>query len=324
MSRNSLVLSASAGALLALETAIGGSAAMAAANLTIQTATIQSGRLVITGTAAAAGTVVKIYGTSFQSVANTQKQFVFNVIYRTPDCIVVLTSPTGALSVLIDRCAPGVVPRGAWASTVTYQRGDLVYYGGSTWFSRRTNINKVPGGQTSTLDWQIFAARGPTGPQGVAGATGPRGLQGAQGPRGFTGIQGPPGADGDDGPPGDDGPAGAAGASGIFAGATTVQHVCSDEDDFDYEDSYNDTLYCIAACPEDKAAVTGWSRNPFSQGYGSTVNPYFEEFGDYGPDFEHRYIVVESVDDEEAGTDDVTVAIMCLPSIDNPVPPNDT
>ena len=60
-----LALSASAAALLAVETAMGGSAAIAAANLTIQTATIQSGRLIITGTAAAAGTVVKIHGTAF-------------------------------------------------------------------------------------------------------------------------------------------------------------------------------------------------------------------------------------------------------------------
>jgi hypothetical protein len=317
----SLALSASAAALLAAETVMGGAAAIAAANLTIQTATIQSGRLIITGTAAAAGTVVKIHGTAFQSVANSQKQFAFNVIFRTPDCIVVLTSPTGALNVLVDRCAPGVVPRGAWVSTVTYQRGDLVYYGGSTWFSRRANINKVPNIPASSLDWQIFAARGATGPQGFAGATGPQGAPGAQGPRGFTGIQGPPGADGDDGPPGDDGPAGAPGASGIFAGATIVQHVCSDEDDFDYEDDYNDVLYCIAACPENKAAVTGWSRNPFDQESIGAVNPFFADYSDYGPDFESRYVVAESVSDEDAGTDDVTVAIMCLPNVDDPVGP---
>jgi hypothetical protein len=301
---------------------MGGSAAIAAANLTIQTATIQSGRLIITGTAAAVGTVVKIHGTAFQSVANSQKQFAFNVVFRTPDCIVVLTSPTGALNVLVDRCAPGVVPRGAWVSTVTYQRGDLVYYGGSTWFYLRANINKAPGGQTSTLDWQVFAARGATGPQGLAGATGPRGLQGLQGPRGFTGIQGLPGQDGDDGLPGDDGPPGAAGASGIFAGATIIQSVCTDEDSYDYEDTYNDVFYCIAACPENKAAVTGWSRNPLSEGGDPGVDdPFFEDGPFYGAAFQDRYLVVEGVDGESAGTDDVTVAIMCLPGVDNPVGP---
>jgi hypothetical protein len=319
----SLAAGASMTALLAVETAVGGSSAFAAANLTIQTATLQSGRLIITGTAASAGTVVKIFGTGFQAVANSQKQFAFNVVFRTPDCLVVLTSPTGALSVLVDRCAPGVVPRGAWVSTVQYQRGDLVYYNGSTWFSLRANSNKAPGGQTSSLDWQLFAARGPTGPQGLAGATGPQGLQGPQGPRGFTGVQGPAGQDGDDGPPGDDGPAGAAGASGIFAGATIVTKTCTDEDSYDYEDSYDDVFYCIAACPENKAAVTGWSRNPFSQGEDPGVgDPFFEDSPFvYGATFQDRYLVVEGVDGESAGTDDVTVAIMCLPNVDNPVPP---
>jgi len=315
----SLVVSAFAAVLLTFEVAAVGNAAFAAANLTIQTATLQSGRLVITGTAASAGTVVRINGTSFQSVANAQKQFAFNIIYRTPDCIVVLTTPTGALSVLIDRCAPGVVSRGPWISTVQYQRGDLVLRGGSTWLALRANVGKQPGAQTSSLDWQVFAARGPTGPQGFAGATG---LQGAQGPRGFTGIEGPPGEDGEDGPPGDDGPAGAPGASGIFAGATIVTKTCTDEESYDYVDTYNN-LYCIAACPTNKAAVTGWSRNPLSEGGSPEVeNPFFEDGTFYGVGFQNRYLVVEGISEGSVGLEEeLTVAIMCLPNVDNPVPP---
>jgi hypothetical protein len=313
MLRRSLALGASASALLALQTIPG----MAAANLAIQTATLQSGRLVITGTAAAAGTVVKIQGTSFESVANAQARFSFNVVFRTPDCIVVLTSPTGALTLLIDRCAPGVRSRGPWVDTVQYQRGDLVLFSGSTWRALRANIDKQPGGQTSNLDWQVFAARGPTGPQGLRGPVGPEGDQGDPGPKGDIGPQGPRGFKGDPGSDGDDGD------SGIFAGATIVQSVCTDEASYDYEDEYNDVFYCIAACPANKAAVTGWSRNPFSEGGAPEVeDPFFEDGTFYSSEFQNRYLVVESVDGEPAGTEDVTVAIMCL-DVANPVPPPD-
>jgi hypothetical protein len=318
----SRVASAFSALLFSLGMAAGGSEAIAAANLTIQTATIQSGRLIIAGTAAATGTVVKIDGTTFQAIANAQKQFAFNVAYRTPDCIIVLTSPTGALRVLIERCAPGVFSRGNWISTVQYQRGDLVSLGGWKWLALRANIGKQPGAQTSSLDWQLFASRGSAGPQGVAGPTGVQGVQGAQGVQGNQGVQGIPGPVGNPGSQGIPGSPGSPGNSGIFLGATIVTKTCTLEETYDYEDTYNDILYCIAACPVDKAAVTGWSENPFSEGGDpATRDPFFEDSDTFGEAFQNRFLVAEGASDEGAGVADVTVAIMCLPNVANPIPP---
>lgn len=286
----------------------------AAANLTIQTATLQSGRLLIAGTGPA-GTLVTILGTSFQSRANTSGVFRFDIVYRTPSCIIPLVSGADVLSVLIDRCAPGVVNRGAWAATPQYLAGDLVQHAGSTWFAVRANKNKQPGLAATIADWRVFAARGPVGP---TGPTGPRGLQGALGPRGLQGDDGPAGPPGDDGAPGPRGFTGAAGASGIFAGAVVRSKTCDSPDDFD-------GAYCVVACDEGDAAVTGWSDNPNSQGNARGVDPPDFAMSDnsYGGGFLGSFVVAEYVDDTETA-DPVTVAIMCLPNVDSPlVPPED-
>ena len=297
------------------------SPSLAATDLTIQTATLQSGRLTITGTAAAAGTVVKIHGTTFQSVANAQKQFSFDIAYRTPDCIIVLTTPTGALSVLVDRCAPGVLSRGNWISTVQYQRGDLVFLGGSTWLALRANVGKQPG--TSSADWLVFAARGPAGPQGVAGPPGLQGAQGTQGTQGNQGIQGIPGLQGNPGPQGNPGSPGSPGSSGFLAGAVIVQEPCSKDDEsftFDPWASHFGGVYaCVAACDQNDAAVTGWVRNPYNDdGRGEVVDPEFYEGGG-GSWFEVAATVSES-DYEYEASQEVIAAIMCLPDVANPVP----
>ena len=68
-----------------------------AANLTIETATLDAGRLKIAG-GAPPGTVIKIPGTTFQRTANAQGKFGFNIVYRTPNCIIVLASGPDRLS----------------------------------------------------------------------------------------------------------------------------------------------------------------------------------------------------------------------------------
>jgi hypothetical protein len=305
--------------MLAYQTALGPSAE-AAANLTIQTATLQSGRLVIVGTAQSAGTVVRIQGTSFQATANAQRQFSFNVVYRTPECIIPLASPTGVLSVLIDRCAPGLVMRGAWISTAKYLRGDLVLFDGSTWLARRANTGKEPGGSTSAGDWQVFAERGPTGPRGVAGATGPQGEQGPQGLRGPQGDEGPQGLKGNTGPEGPIGPQGAPGASGIFAGAVIEKKTCNTSETFDALpfEGYGDNYACVAACDVNDAAVTGWARNPYDYDLAEVVNPLFTDQGE-GEHFEVAVLVPSGDFDNELAPD-VIAAIMCLPDEPNPIP----
>jgi hypothetical protein len=73
----------------------------------------------------------------------------------------------------------GFGPLGAWGSTITYNKNDLVLYLGSTWRALRTSLGKTPGRNAS--DWQLFAAKGDKGSKGDKGATGARGPQGIPG-----------------------------------------------------------------------------------------------------------------------------------------------
>ncbi len=129
--------------------------------LTLSTAAITQGQLVIKGTAAAANVVVTLDGT-FQATADAQARFSFSLNYRTPDCRVTLKTNTGTLAVLIGQCGPGTVPRGAWSGTLQYRAGDLALHGGSTYRALRANVGKAP--HLNAADWQVFAAKGATGP----------------------------------------------------------------------------------------------------------------------------------------------------------------
>jgi len=149
-----------------------------AANLTIQTATLRAGRLLIVGKGPV-GTLVRIQGTLFENRADAQGAFRFNVVYRTPNCIIPLVSGADTLFVLVDSCAPGVLERGNWSGSVQYYSGDLVQRAGSTWYALRANKNKLPGAVGTSLDWSLFAARGPVGPRGPAGLPGDDGPPGA-------------------------------------------------------------------------------------------------------------------------------------------------
>jgi hypothetical protein len=151
--------------------------------LTIKVVTLAAGRLVITGSAAAAGVVVTIQGTRFAARANAQKLFSFNVLHRTPDCLVTLVTSTGSLRLTISDCGPQgpIGPAGP--------RG----------------LQGIKG---------LTGASGPAGPPGTAGIRGPIGPPGPAGVEGERGIAGPPGAAGATGPKGPAGPSGPAGPAG--------------------------------------------------------------------------------------------------------------
>ena len=75
--------------------------------------------------------------------------------------------------------------RGAWSSRTTYQGGDVVTRGGSSFVAKSPSRGRTP---TATgRYWGVLAAggaTGPAGPAGPAGATGPAGPAGATGPAG--------------------------------------------------------------------------------------------------------------------------------------------
>jgi len=176
--------------------------------LTISRSDIVAGRLRVDGLAAAPSVVVQIDGTAFQTTANAQRKFAFNLDFRTPDCRLTLRTPTGTLDVLIGSCGPqGLNPRGVWRGAPTYVPNDIVTLGGTTFRSLTTNRNQRPPNATH---WELFVARGQIGPVGAAGPAGPRGQIGATGPQGLAGPQGPQGPQG---------PAGAS-AGGVLMAAT--------------------------------------------------------------------------------------------------------
>lgn len=70
---------------------------------------------------------------------------------------------------------------GAWSSTTSYGRDDVVTRKGTAYVATASNLGATPPGSS----WATLAAQGPQGP---AGPTGPAGPEGQQGPAGVTNI----------------------------------------------------------------------------------------------------------------------------------------
>lgn len=112
--------------------------------------------------------------------------------------------------------------KGNYAAGVSYIKGDIVHYTGSSYICK-VNINTNTPENTSptnTAYWDLLALKGdqgstgPAGPQGSTGATGAQGSTGLTGPSGATGPTGPQGIQGPTGTTGPQGPAGNPGAQG--------------------------------------------------------------------------------------------------------------
>jgi len=130
-----------------------------AADLSISTAAISGGRLVIEGTAPKSGQVIKIDGRSNQTTADKTGAFAFDLAWTPPDCLVTLVAGGDTQDVLIADCAPVGATGAKGATGATGARG----------------VQGVPG------------ARGPAGPTGATGAAGAAGAAGATGAQGRAG-----------------------------------------------------------------------------------------------------------------------------------------
>jgi hypothetical protein len=200
-----------------------GDNAAEAADVTVTSAKVQAGKLLITGTTPTAGMKVRLDGqtaAAFTVTSNASKAFTFNIVYHPGDCIVALQKFTPPLTLgtptnaVVADCGPrGIVPRGLWSAATPYLTNDLVTAGGSSWRAKRNNTNKLPA--TISPDWEKFVAKGDTGSAGPGGPVGANGPPGAQG----QGIQGPQGNLGPVGPQGPEGQQGVQGTTGIV---TTV------------------------------------------------------------------------------------------------------
>lgn len=211
-----------------------------AAEISVTSAQIQAGKLVIKGTTDPGGMKVRLDGQTvpaFNVTSNTQtKVFTFSLVYHPGDCIVALQRVFGnsslgtATNALVGNCGPRALsPRGAWNASANYLINDLVTSLGSSWRAKRDNTNRPPA--TNLADWEKFVSKGDTGatgPAGATGATGASGPQGPAGPAGTPGQQGPPGLQGTQGqrgPAGADGRDGADGAQGLQGPSGVVQTV---------------------------------------------------------------------------------------------------
>lgn len=99
----------------------------------------------------------------------------------------------------------GINFTGAWSSVTTYQVGDVVVVGGTSYVAYVSNTNQTPPNGTY---WFVLAQMGSTGATGAAGTNGATGATGS----GATGATGPAGSAGSNGATGATGPAGATGS----------------------------------------------------------------------------------------------------------------
>ena len=218
-------------------------ASAAGPGITVTFANLAAGKLSITGTASQQGILVTIQGTSFTAMSNAQKQFVFNVVYRTPDCKLTLVTTTGTLPILVGNCGPtGVNPKGTWNATAAYVGDDLTLYLGTTYRALRANKGKRP--DLSAADWQVFAARG---------------------------APGAPGAKGDKGAPGD---------AGAFGGSVEREKVCRTPSD--YEVTAGPLAYtytCRTTCLTTEVALLGvtWRVDKVSGAVSAKTNSTISE-----------------------------------------------
>ncbi|MEJ8574086.1 hypothetical protein [Microbaculum marinum] len=190
-----------------------------AASLKLTVATIESGRLMVEGTAPEARQTVTL-DSKFSVRSDGGRSFAFSISnYHPEDCIVALKAGEISATAVVGNCGVrGVTPRGAWKKSASYDTDDLVSHNGSTFLALRPGKGKVPG--KDTRFWDKFVSRGAAGPAGPQGDPGPPGKAGPQGPAGAAGPAGPAG------PPGVAGPAGPQGPSGV------VQTVRIRESDF--------------------------------------------------------------------------------------------
>ena len=189
-----------------------------AAVVSVSKAAIEGGRLVIQGKTAFPGEVVTVDVTHGTATSNATKDFTFSLLYLPPTCVVNLTANTIVRPFVVSTCGPrGLNPAGAWTNTRAYNADDVVTLLGSSYRSRTGagNLNKSP--PVSGGFWEVLAAKGAAGPQGVTGATGPQGIAGIAGPQGIAGATGPIGPQGPIGFPGATGPAGPQGTTGIVS-----------------------------------------------------------------------------------------------------------
>lgn len=246
--------------LIAAVSALLMSASTAHAAITITTATVQAGALVVTGKSTT-GTAVLLDAQLPSAPINTaNRTFSLRLTnYLPTDCVgdLTLMGATDTLSVVIGNCsARGLNPRGDWSPATTYVKDDVVTYNGSSWralANATANVGKIPDAGNSTGFWEKFVSKGLDGAVGAIGPTGAQGDTGAQGPQGLAGATGP---QGETGPTGLQGPQGEPGTGGLFSTATINTKTCSSIADLTPLPQAGSYM-CEASCPDGSIGISG-------------------------------------------------------------------
>ncbi len=148
----------------------------ASAAITVTTAEITGGKLVVEGTRTGGAATIRL-DDQFNDGVNGAGAFAFSLDYLPPDCIVDLKEIGGlnaTATAVIGNCGPkGLNAKGGWKNTTNYVANDVVAFGGSSFRAKRANLNVTPG--TSGADWEVLAKKGAPG---IQGATGPQGEPG--------------------------------------------------------------------------------------------------------------------------------------------------
>ena len=178
----------------------------AAQQITVTTATVEAGRLVVEGTTPQPNQKITL-DDAFSAKSKGSRAFRFSLdAYLPPSCIVSLAAGALTTTAVVANCGPrGLTARGPWNAEDDYVADDLVTFGGSSWRAKRGNTGKTP---AVGKDWELFARAGDAGPKGATGPQGPTGPEGDAGPQGEIGPQGPEGPQGATGAQGPTGPQG--------------------------------------------------------------------------------------------------------------------
>jgi len=191
---------------------LAGPASAASPIESLSKATIEAGRLVITGTTTGPNMTVTLDDGVAKTKSDARGYFSFRLAYLPEDCAVDLAVGKTSETAIVANCGPkGVRPQGAWNRKTSYAANDVVTHDGASWRAKTDNRKKRP--DRTPKVWEEFAAKGDAGP---AGAKGDAGAAGPQGP------QGPAGADGAKGDTGDTGPQGPAGPNTVADGSAAA------------------------------------------------------------------------------------------------------
>ncbi|MDD3815134.1 MAG: hypothetical protein PHZ02_10870 [Desulfocapsaceae bacterium] len=96
-----------------------------------------------------------------------------------------------------------VLWKGTWSAGISYNQGDAVQFNGSSYYAVKRHTSTATDFPPDPDFWDLMAAEGDVGPQGIQGDGGPQGPQGIQGeigPQGSQGVQGEIGPQGPVGP----------------------------------------------------------------------------------------------------------------------------